>query len=473
MRTVAIVGGGFSGTMTAVNLVRCSESPLRVIIINAHRPFGRGTAYGTSRPEHLLNVAARNMSAFPDYPTHFFDWLRSRNEFDHLPDDVLRETFAPRQVYGDYIRGLVMTYLHPVDRRSHVQIETVQAQVNAIHVINGDSAQILLENGEQITADNVVLATGNQPPASFPATSPLQHDPRYCADPWDNWLEQLPPPGGRIVLLGTGLTMVDVVVTLSQLKWQGKIVAISRHGMLPQCHFRGVAYPDYVPDNVEELGLSGMVKLVEHHCERLRQMSQNPAIAIDKLRPHTQRLWASLSVDEKIRFLEKYATRWNCLRHRIAPSIHEHLTDALDDGRLTIVPGSIEKIAPEEDAIAVLLTGANSEEQKVAGDLVINCTGPQSRFSRTHVPLFQQLLQAGLVRTDELDMGIDVTEDFNVIGEDGVPSLCLYAMGPLLKGSLWETTAVPELRGQTLRVAQTILEQEHAAPEEYVIEYCI
>ncbi|MEO2091507.1 MAG: FAD/NAD(P)-binding protein, partial [Gemmataceae bacterium] len=110
MHTIAIIGGGFSGTMTAVNLARLSTRPLRVCLINRGHPTGRGVAYGTGRPEHLLNVAARNMSAFPDHPSHFLDWLRTRTEYTGLPDAVLRETFVPRRVYGDYLQAVLLSY---------------------------------------------------------------------------------------------------------------------------------------------------------------------------------------------------------------------------------------------------------------------------------------------------------------------------------------------------------------------------
>ncbi len=474
MKTIAIIGGGFSGTLTAVNLSRMSDQPLRVVIINAKRPLGRGTAYGTSRPEHLLNVAARNMSALPDFPTHFFDWLRTRVEFNDMPDKELREMFAPRRVYGDYLRGLLATVLNPIDTRCQVHVETINDEAVDIAIDDHDHATVLLKSGESVEADQVLLATGVQPPSSFPSDAPLGHDSRYCADPWADLQSKLPPPGRRIVLLGTGLTMVDVVLTLGKLGWEGKIVAVSRNGMLPKSHFRGIAYEDYIPENAESLGLHGLIQLIEKHCDRLRQMSQNPAIAVDKLRPHTQRLWQSFSKEEKLEFRGKYAARWNVTRHRIAVAIHDAITDALDCGRLKVVAGSIEKLAPNEQNIEVLLRDADGAEFSQSGDLVVNCTGVQSRFSKAGLPLFDNLLRKELVCSDELDMGLLVNDDFAVIGGDGQPSQVLYAMGPLLLGQLWETIAVPELRGQAMRVAENMLEREPVAVEEAdVIEYYI
>jgi uncharacterized NAD(P)/FAD-binding protein YdhS len=474
MKTIAIIGGGFCGTMTAVNLARISDRALRIVIINARRPLGRGTAYGTSRSEHLLNVAARNMSALPDFPAHFLGWLRSRSEYDDTSSDDLRQMFAPRRVYGDYLRSLLETCLNPIDSRCLVNVESIDDEAVDIVLDADNNATILLNGGGTVDADQIVMATGNHRPGSFPSPSPLGHDARYCADPWEGWHEKLPEAGGRIVLLGTGLTTVDVVLTLGALGWEGQIVAVSRNGMLPKSHFRGIAYSDYLPEDAESLGLHGLVQVVEQHCTRLKQMSQNSAIAIDKLRPHTQRLWRSLSVDEKREFLSKHAATWNVTRHRIAQSIHETITDALDCGRLQVMAGTIEKIVPNEQNIEVVLRDSQGNQCQQNGDLVVNCTGPQSQISQANIPLFDNLLLKGLICADDLEMGILVDDQFAVIDGDGETSPLLFAIGPLLKGSLWETTAVPELRSQAMRVAENLLQREPAAvEEEAVIEYYI
>lgn len=474
MKTVAIIGGGFSGTMTAVNLARLSDTPLRIVMINARRPLGRGTAFGTRQGEHLLNVAARNMSALPDHPTHFLQWLKSRSDFHTVPDSELREMFVPRYVFGDYVRGLLATYLDPIDDRCAVEIQSINEEAVDVSTDEDSGASVLLKSGESIDADRVLLATGNQPPASFPSLSPLSHDARYCADPWEAWHERLPETGGRIVLLGTGLTMVDAVLTLSAVGWKGTVTAVSRNGMLPRSHFRGIAYEDYIPEDAESLGLAGLSQLVEEHCGRLRQLDQNPAIAIDKLRPHTQRLWQSLTLEEKREFLDRHAATWNVTRHRIAVPIHDRMTDALESGYLEVAAGTIEQLVPGEENIEVQVRDRDGQESSIPGDLVINCTGPQPRFSQTDLPLFGNLLERGLVRTDPLDMGIEVDDHFACLDADGVVTRRLFAIGPLLKGMLWETTAVPELRGQAMRVAEVLLERAPAVvEEEHVIEYYI
>lgn len=474
MRTLAIIGGGYSGTMTAVNLARFSNSPMRIFIINANRPFGRGTAYGTERSEHLLNVAARNMSAFPDHPDHFFEWLRSRCDFDSFNDNELREMFVPRRIYGDYIRGIASIFLNPVMPGSEVHLHVINDVAIDINKLEGGNAEVMLQSGKTIEADSVLLATGHQPPAGFRSKSPISHDPRYCSDPWENWLDRLPAPEGTVLLLGTGLTMVDSVVTLAEIGWKGKVVAISRNGMLPRSHFRGIHYPDYIPENVSELNLSQLAELVETHCNKLKQMSQNSAIAIDKLRPHTQQIWRNFSIQEKKEFLRKYASRWNANRHRIAPSIHERVTDLLDNGQLEIITGNIVYLEPHEQGIEAHFSSHDGMEGTTRGDLVVNCTGPQLRFSTCEEPLTQNLLKRGLVQPDDLDMGIKVNDNFTVIESNGNPSKILYAIGPLLRGSLWESVAVPELRSQAMHIAQLMLQQEPVETEEqHILEYCI
>ncbi|MBA2115326.1 FAD/NAD(P)-binding protein [Bremerella alba] len=474
MQTIAIIGGGFSGTLAAVNLTRFANSPHRIVIINSGRPFGRGTAYGTTRDEHLLNVAARNMSAFPDHPNHFVEWLRSRCDFDNLKDEVLREKFIPRRIYGDYVRGLATHYLGGADPRSQVECQVVEDSAIDIEPRGQNGGIVVLAQRGPIEANAILLATGNQPPSGLPGSAKLASDRRYCANPWMNWHEEIPSDDKHIVILGTGLTAVDVIVTLRNKGWNGKITAISRNGILPQRHFRGIEWPTAIPDDGQTRTLKELVKLIRQDCERLRNASQNPAIAVDKLRSRTQELWRALSVEEKRLFLTKYAADWNAIRHRIAGPIHDAITDALDCGQLTITSARIESLAAGESSIEVRLATGENGPAVINGDFVINCTGPKSRFSDSQIPLYSNLFNRGLAKPDGMDMGIEITDDFAVIVGDSLPSSCLYAIGPILKGTLWETVAVPELRQQAMSVAQTILKQKPIRwSTQDTIEYCI
>ena len=327
---VAIIGGGFSGTLTAINLARLSTAPLRISLINCAYPAGRGIAYSTRRAEHLLNVAARNMSALPEYPSHFVDWLLTRTEYANIPEAELRETFMPRRVYGDYLRSLAWHYSGPLNSHSNVEIKTISGEVVDL-IPETQGARLLLADGTTLLADRVVLATGNEPPADLPGAVGLSDHPAWCANPWIDWETKLPAAGGTIVLLGTGLTTVDAILTLLTLDWRGPIHAVSRHGLLPQSHFKGVDVPDFPPPDVDlaSLRLTELVALMEKHCERLRRSGANPAIIVDKLRPHTQRIWQGFSDQERQEFITRYSAHWNVIRHRIAPSIHQNITAAV------------------------------------------------------------------------------------------------------------------------------------------------
>lgn len=481
MKTVAIIGGGFSGTMAAVNLARLSDGPLCIQLINDRYPLGRGVAYGTKREEHLLNVAARNMSAVPDHANHFLDWLRTRVDYSDLPDPQLRETYVPRRIYGDYLRSILANYMQPIDSHHPAEIRVIENEAVDIEYSYDGSAEITLRDGSTLEADRVLLATGNQPPTSL-AGEDFTH-PAYCADPWGNWMEKIPDPEQDIIVLGTGLSMIDVFLTLSELGWEGNMIAVSHNGMIPQAHFRGIEYPDFLPEEPESLGLENLVQLLEKHCRQLQRIGENPGIVVDRLRPHTQRIWQQFDLEEKQEFLKRYAARWNVIRHRIAQPIHQRVTEAITEGRLKVVRGRITGVTAQNDQVVVDVQNKAGLTQSLEGGLVINCTGPNCGFSGTSVPLFQNLLKRGLIRPDELDMGIDVGADFAVIDAEGNPSEFLFAVGPLMKGTLWETTAVPELRGQAMRVAQLLLDDvalvtpghdyRMSVEEEHVIEYYI
>ena len=471
--TVAIIGGGFSGVMTAVNLARLSRFPLHVTLINCHRPMGRGVAYGTRRMEHLLNVAARNMSAFPDLPDHFLQWLRTRSEYDTVRDIELRERFIPRVVYGDYLRGLMQHNLQSPAESLPVHTAFVEGEAVDVEP-EGDGAKVHLSDGNRVDADRVVLATGNERPAEFPGCSELRDHPAWIGNPWQAWENRLPAPDGAVILLGTGLTTVDALLTLRALGWQGIVHAVSRNGWLPVSHFRGIEYPDFPPAgvNLATLGLQELLALIERHCARLRELGANPAIVVDKLRAQTQRIWQGLKLEERQEFARRHAARWNVLRHRIAPEIHAQVTTAQLTGQLRVHAAPIEGVEPQGNQVRVQLGGGKT----LTGDLVINATGPQTKFTNTNSVLLGNLLRRGLVAPDDMDMGVLVKPDHTVVDRDGKRSKFMLALGPLLRGTLWETIAVPELRDQARRVAETLLNHpvlSETIPPVPVIEYMI
>jgi uncharacterized NAD(P)/FAD-binding protein YdhS len=363
-------------------------------------------------------------------------------------------------IYGDYLKSLAHHHLGEVRR---IQGEAVDVK---------DDGSVVLADGSELRADRVVLATGNEAPADLPGAGLLASHPAWAGNPWLPWHEKLPSDTGVIVLLGTGLTTVDAIITLRALGWLGRVHAVSRHGWLPNAHFRGIDYPDFPPPDVDlaALGLEKLLALMEHHCARLRELGANPAIIVDRMRPHTQRIWQRFSLEEKWAFARHHAARWNVLRHRIAPEIHAQIASAQLTGQLQVHAGEIERVEAAGDRVRVLL----SQGRQLEGDLVLNATGPQTRFVATKSLLLQNLLRRGLVSPDEMGMGVRIHPNHAVIDVQGRVSPLLFAMGPLLRGTFWETIAVPELRGQARRVAETLLGLGACSEEQPVMmEYMI
>jgi len=470
MKTVAIVGGGFCGTLAAVNLARLSSKPVRVVLVNSGYPLGRGVAYGTPRLEHLLNVVARNMSAFPDLPSHFVDWLRTRADFAAMPLADLREQFVPRRVYGDYLQDLLFWQTQPLPGPARVQIDSMDDEVVDIEPA-GRGVKIVLKSGETIQAERVLLATGNLAPRDIVPPRSVEQHPAYCRNPWRGWYEQLPDPGEDVLLVGTGLTMIDIFLTLRRLEWSGTIYAVSRTGLLPLPHFKGSDYAHFPPEESWTLGLHALAALMEDHCARLRAGGMNPAVVVDKLRPFSQRIWRNFSVQEKQEFNRRYRTRWNVVRHRIPPAVAAEIETCQKEGKLSVIQGSLRAVRADGDRIEATIDPGNGQPPRhlIVG-LLVNCTGPREGFADAPETLYQNLLRRGLVRPDELDMGIEVTPDFAVVDREGRPSDLLFAIGPLLKGTLWETTAVPELRAQTHQLAKALLADDHLRQPDWVQE---
>jgi uncharacterized NAD(P)/FAD-binding protein YdhS len=464
--------------MAAVNLARLAKTPLRILIVNKGSPPGRGVAYSTRQPEHLLNVAARNMSAFADQPNHFIDWLGTRSEYADVPQSSLRESFIPRKTYGDYLQALLQWHMKGM-ANSSVQIELVDGEAQDL-VPGPENVAVVVGGLPTIETDKVLLATGNPPPADLPWAGAYDH-PRLVRNPWKYVDFREADSRQDVVLVGAGLTMVDQFLTLSSHQWRGTVFAVSRSGLLPQSHFHGISYPEFPPADPSTLGLDALSELIEDHCTQLRRRGENPAIVIDKLRPYTQRIWQNLPVEEKRRFLREYRTRWNVIRHRVAHTIHDQMASAIKAGTLKVLEGQIEGMSNSTDCVSLTLAMKRGERTTLHAGWVINCTGPMESYKNSNSALYRNLMDRGAIQADELDLGLKVGSDFRVIDQGGYTSEYLFAVGPMLKGTLWETTAVPELRLQALRVAEKMIAsfEGGAAPGWFaemwvdVVEYAI
>ncbi|MFL6733081.1 MAG: FAD/NAD(P)-binding protein, partial [Sphingomicrobium sp.] len=276
---VAIIGCGFSGALQAINLVR-HEGP-RATVIERRSEAGKGVAYSSLHPQHVLNVRAAKMSALPDQPNHFVNWLT------HHGHPFTGTDFVPRQVYGTYLQDLLAETV----RDSGGRLKLVQADVESVEY--DGNARVHLSSGEVVTADRAVLAVGNLPP----------HDPDgfrssalparlYQTDPWAFGMLDALDPDADVLLLGTGLTMVDVCLLLKATGHRGKIFAVSRRGLVPHRHDE----PHAPPSRRSENPRGGLAEMTKDVRSRARVIDWQDAV--DELRPVTQSLWRGLSHDQ-------------------------------------------------------------------------------------------------------------------------------------------------------------------------------
>jgi uncharacterized NAD(P)/FAD-binding protein YdhS len=450
-RTVAVIGGGFSGTMTAANLLRQNFSG-RVALIERSGTIGEGLAYGTKEPAHLLNVPAGRMSAWPDRPTHFVEWLQQKNPATQSTD------FVPRTLYGDYIRET----LHHEAANSGTTLDVQLADVRRVAKHPGGGWMVHLDRGNPVRADDVVVALGHRPPMNPLAN--VWHGPKhkYLIDPWQPYLISNIPDTDRVLILGSGLTAVDTVLSLAKPGRTGQITLLSRTGLLPRPHATTPIHPVDCTELVKGLIATSptvdlIFRAIRAEVRKQAKLGVNWRGVMDGLRPHTAALWQSLSNFDRKCFLQKYRQYWEVHRHRMAPAIQKQLHDLQNMELVRVQAGSVAAAIATDKSINVFLRhrGSLALEEK-SFDWVINCTGPGPSNSAEASPVIGSLLLDGWVRPDELLLGLDVDANGNAVGQTGEPTAGLYVVGTLRKPSLWETTAVNELRQQAGQIAARI-----------------
>lgn len=442
MTHIVIIGGGASGVLLAAHLLRHQTPALHVTIVEQRAELGAGIAYSTKDPDHLLNVRAANMSAFSDDPEHFFRWLRKNVLWsgDTVPE---ASTFAPRRLYRDYLEGLLAPHV------AQGRLGLVKAKARAISQ-RANGVTVDFEDGASIAADRVVVATGNEGP-KLPY-APWRHD-GWTSSPVPDLPDDAP-----VVIIGTGLTMVDWVLTLLHGGHHGPIVAVSPRGLVPLPH-RTVSPAKLDPAELP-LGapLSRATQWLRAWIARLEAEDIDWRGAIDALRPHTQRLWQSLSLGEKRRFLRHARPWWDQHRHRIAPAAAERLETARREGQFRIVAGRVLGFEDRDGGADVVVARRGTRAREtIFARAVFECRGRTNNVHDTENPLLRALLESGQARSDALHLGLDVSTECALVDRNGVVSQRLHAIGPVTSGVFWEVTAVPDIRIQAENLARKLL----------------
>ena len=448
MTAVAVVGAGFSGTLLALHLLRRCPPWVRVHLIERNRSFGRGLAYSTGNPSHLLNVPAARMSAFSDQPQHFVDWLR-----DHGPGEGPAEpsSFIERNVFGLYIRHLLNAELK---RAGKDRLVLGRGEVTDIETGEGELGLRL--DGRRIAADIGVLAVGNFPPEVPPVADPSFYDgPWYRPDPWAADTLAGLDPAAPVLLIGTGLTMVDTVISLLDQGHAGPITALSRRGLLPRRHASAKSLPLLarpVPTTI-----TALLRFIREETRLAERDGGDWRSVVDGLRPALQDIWQRMDAPNRARFVRHLRPWWDVHRHRVPGVVADRIERARDAGQLYVGAARVKSYRIADGAVEVGVRPRSATAPSVYRVArVINCSGPGCDYDRIRDPLVRRLLEAGQIRPDPLRLGLDVTPQCALLNREGEISRRLYAVGPATKAVFWEMTSVPDIRRQCETVAAHI-----------------
>jgi uncharacterized NAD(P)/FAD-binding protein YdhS len=447
--TVAIIGGGFSGTVLAAQLLRRSHPSFRVVVVETTSSVGRGLAYGTECRSLLLNVRARNMSALADDPPHFLRWAQSNYDPATEPS-----SFLPRAVYGHYVQSVLN---EAAQSRGEEQLEWIKDEAVTLSYSNDAATKIQLRSGRNLRADRVVLALGNFPPRNPLAPWESETGARYFRNPWAAETFQGVEELQSIALIGSGLTSVDAALQLRLGGFRGTIHILSRRGLLPQPHKLVDACPPFWNESSPK-NMRGLLRLVRQQVRQAEKQGIAWQSVFDSLRPLVARIWQSLPQPERRRFLRHVRPYWEVHRHRAAPEIAQCIAGEMSSGAIQLHAGRIREYEENTRESKIAYGDRNTGKRaSLRVDRVINCAGPETDCRRLESPLMSSLLAQGLARPDPLFLGLDASAEGALIGHDGTISDSVYAVGPALKGSLWESTAVPELREQIHKLLQHLL----------------
>ncbi|KQT63678.1 MULTISPECIES: FAD/NAD(P)-binding protein [unclassified Pseudomonas] len=457
---ILIIGGGLSGTMLAVQLLRL-PGQRKILIIEPRAELGRGEAYSAVELGHTLNGNAARMSVDPDNPDDLTQWLTAHIADGSWPESAeqdvpVSELFPPRGLFGVYVQQR-LAEARAVGTLQGSTVEHFCAEVVDLQVDAG-SVQLTLSDGRILRGSKAVLATGMFPAARTPQTQSSGLN-AAALDPWDVAGMRELDPQSTVLIIGSGLTMVDAVVSLEQAGHRGPIEVFSRHGLLPHVRRQPPAWVDFLAADHSIRTPRQLVRELRRHCRDAIAQGIDWQAPLDTVRAHIARLWSQATDVQRRQFVRHVRPWWESHHHRSPPLSAELIERLHKEGRLRIHAASFKGIEPgASDAVAIRIRArGETETGVVSGAALINSSGIEYDWRRVARPLPQQLLARGLVRPGPLALGISA-KDGAVVGAEGRVSSQLFAMGPPLRGMWWESTAVTDVAAQAKALARRLVD---------------
>ena len=450
---IAIIGAGFSGTMAAIHLRHMLPPDHIIYLFDRTGRFARGPAYAASHAPHLLNVRSVNMSAFADDSGHFERWLTDRGP-ELTEETVTTEAgiFATRRLYGRYLRALLYQEIGASGGQVRLGADDVVGATRT-----GEGWRLHCSSGREVAAAGVVLAVGNLP-------SKQACDGVVFHDPWTAGATVGLRPDEPVLIVGTGLTMIDLALGMRAQGFTGPIIALSRRGLVPQRHAEaGPAWPcpAFTPD--EKKSLPRLLRRLRLEVRAAARQGVGWRAVIDGLRPATAGLWRGLPEAERNRFLRHLRPHWDSHRHRLAPVLAAEVDALLADGGLSIKRGRVVGVAVDGGTACVTVQGRGAASREtLTVQRIIYATGVGAGTAGDG--FVASLLRAGHAKVDGHSMGLEVTDGLQILGADENPTPRAWALGPIVRGVFWECTAVPDIRVQARTIATEVARQLAFAP---------
>lgn len=463
MRTadILIIGGGLSGTMLAVQLLR-HPGQRKILIIEPRPELGRGEAYSAVELGHTLNGNAARMSVDPDNPGDLTQWLTEHIAAGGWPESAeqdvpVSELFPPRGLFGTYVQQR-LAEARSIGAQHGSSVEHVVAEVVDLQV-DGDGASLTLNDGQRLRGARAVLATGMFPAARTPQKSSSGLN-AAALDPWDVAAMRRLDPQSTVLIIGSGLTMVDAVVSLEQAGHRGPIEVFSRHGLLPHVRRQPPAWADFLGEDQRIRTPRQLLHELRRHCRDAIAQGIDWQAPLDTVRVHIARLWSQATDVQRRQFVRHVRPWWESHHHR-SPPLSAALVERLHkEGRLRIQAASFKGLEPAAEGSVGIRIRHRGEMAScvVHGAALINSSGIEYDWRRVARPLPQQLLARGLIKPGPLALGIAAAVDGAVLDAQGCAAERLFVMGPPLRGMWWESTAVTDVALQAKALALRLLD---------------